>query len=367
MHHKHPPLTKPQRGHYHRSEWAIYGSTCSAIEALVQQVRAELPARRLVYVDADHHVTDLHTSLQVGKKQFTIDDDTPWNDYDDRLLLPHCEAALVNGNHYPAQQQIILINPEKEASLRRRENQLTQLFAVLVQESESEIYPFVRDRMSADTLVLRQDQTAALAAAIDQAITAATPPLSALVLAGGESQRMGTDKTQIQYHQKTQEIHMADLCADLGLDVYLSKAGDHDGEAIDGYPVLRDRFVGLGPFGAILTAMLYDPNRAWLVVASDLPYLEGKLLRQLIENRSPCHYATAVRGESKPFPEPLVTIYEPSAYPRLLDFLTLGYACPRKMLINSDIEELVISDECPITNVNTPTERQAAHDSINRP
>ena len=61
----------------------------------------------------------------------------------------------------------------------------------------------------------------------------------------------------------------------------------------------------------------------------------------------------------KQFVEPLITIYEPKAYPVLLQYLAQGYSCPRKMLINSDVEIIEVDDSL-IRNINTPEEFELA-------
>ena len=70
--------------------------------------------------------------------------------------------------------------------------------------------------------------------------------------------------------------------------------------------------------------------------------------------------AKALKG----FVEPLITIYEPKAYPVLLQYLAQGYSCPRKMLINSDVE-IVEVDASLIRNINTPEAFEVAKKEIN--
>ena len=65
------------------------------------------------------------------------------------------------------------------------------------------------------------------------------------------------------------------------------------------------------------------------------------------------------KGKNKQFVEPLITIYEPKAYPILLQYLAQGYSCPRKMLINSDVEIVEVDDDF-IRNINTPEEFEVA-------
>ena len=58
------------------------------------------------------------------------------------------------------------------------------------------------------------------------------------------------------------------------------------------------------------------------------------------------------------WPDPLVTIWEPRAYPVLLQFLTQGYSCPRKVLINSDTAVIEAQNPQILLNANSPEERQ---------
>ena len=166
---------------------------------------------------------------------------------------------------------------------------------------------------------------------------------------------MGKDKSQLVYFADPHELHLAKICQELGLETFISKR-DTEGDSLYGFPVLRDRFIELGPFGAICSALLTDPDAAWLVIACDMPFLDAATLRQLIEHRSPAHFATAIKSAAKDFPEPLVAIYEPKAYARLLAMLAQGVTCARKFLINSDIRILELMDDLPLSNVNTKEE-----------
>ncbi|HEX3384733.1 MAG TPA: hypothetical protein VHS53_06085, partial [Mucilaginibacter sp.] len=76
----------------------------------------------------------------------------------------------------------------------------------------------------------------------------------------------------------------------------------------------------------------------------------------LIEKRKVSAIATAFNSPENAFPEPLITIWEPKSYPVLLSFLSQGYSCPRKALINSDVCLLQAPDPVALTNVNTPEE-----------
>jgi molybdopterin-guanine dinucleotide biosynthesis protein A len=117
--------------------------------------------------------------------------------------------------------------------------------------------------------------------------------------------------------------------------------------------------------GALLTALREDPDSAWLAIACDLPFLTVDTIQFLIKNRDTSKIATAFQSPYDEFPEPLITIWEPKSYDVLLKFLSQGYSCPRKVLINSDVCLLQAPDTKDLSNVNHPEEYQEALKSIN--
>jgi len=361
-HHKHPPLIRRKVGEYHSKEWAWYGTNCSAITTMIEEVRAQLSKYRIGYIDADHNNDIDGSKVQVGKKQFYSSGGKEWNHFDDRLAVTDCDAVFVNGNHYPASRQIIIIDEVKEASLLRRVEQLTNVEMVVV-EDESLIFPFVRSVMTDSTKIYKPNQLDEIANHIAEKIKSQIPVVKGLVLAGGKSKRMGKDKSQINYHGKSQEEYMMELLASVDVEAYLSKANQGEYSELQ---VITDRFVDMGPFGAIASAMMTDPNAAWLVVACDMPFVTKEALTELLDQRDPSKMATAYRGADNPFPEPLLTIYEPRAYQRFLSFLSLGYACPRKVLINSEIKEVILKDMQVIANINTKEQLDEAQKKLGK-
>jgi molybdopterin-guanine dinucleotide biosynthesis protein A len=191
-----------------------------------------------------------------------------------------------------------------------------------------------------------------------------TPPLKSLILVGGKSQRMGVDKAALNYHGKPQSQILVDILRGCNTPPHVSCRAEQTVDflldlAAEDVPIIADTFLELGPFGAILSAFRHDPNAAWLVVACDLPLLDAETLEFLIKNRHLSAVATAFKSpqSENSFPEPLITIWEPRAYPILLSFLAQGISCPRKVLINSAIELLNAPNIDALMNVNTPEEK----------
>jgi len=121
---------------------------------------------------------------------------------------------------------------------------------------------------------------------------------------------------------------------------------------------LPDSFLGLGPYGGILSAFQKHPNYAWLVMAVDLPKMDGQGIQELMDARDISKVATAFLNPDSQFPEPLITIWEPKSYPILLQFLAQGFSCPRKVLINSDVRLIKPKHPEKLVNVNSPNDLQ---------
>ena len=273
-HIKHPKLARASRGHYHSCEWGIYGTSCSKIETFITEIYSRMKEFKLVYVDADHKVETLETKIQIGEKIFSQDSKAKWNEYLDKVNFIDSDAVFVNGNHYPASRQIVFIDPDKKDSLKRREEQLTNIDLVVVQKGKDEIFDFVKAKMDENTKVFLVDEMDKIVDHFKSEIQCAIPKLKAFVLAGGKSKRMGSDKSLISYKEDvSQQKYVADLCASFGLETFISKGSAYSREVADGYPVIKDRLIEMGPFGAILSAFMTDPNAAWLVfsVRSSIP------------------------------------------------------------------------------------------------
>lgn len=190
-------------------------------------------------------------------------------------------------------------------------------------------------------------------------------PLNGLVLTGGLSKRMGEDKALLRFEGKTLVQRTLDLLGSVCPEVFVSaRPGQRSLAEVAGAPILEDRFLGIGPLGGILSAMTARPGAAWLVVACDLPRLDHLTLRTLIAERSPMKVATAFAGEADGMPEPLCAIYEPRALTRIFEFLGLGYQCPRKMLMNSNVRMVGLPRDGALANMNSREDYRFAKNRI---
>lgn len=372
-HQKHTKLSKPNYGFFGRNEWAIIGTPCGNIQQLAYKITERLAEKyKLSYVDADHKSADeaAVTSTKENAIDFgahleytdkinfhRFDTKTNLDTYQFRQYFNEADLVLVNGNHFTAKKQIVVIDPKKEKSLAKKLDRLTDVGLILMTAEATEIPTFLKEHLPniEDIPTYPFSRTSRIAAFLEKQLVREIPPIYGLVLAGGKSQRMGKDKGKIEYHGKPQRLYMADVLNEICDETFLSVRSSKKEAATD-YPFLEDTFYDLGPFGAIASAFRHRPNAAWLVVACDLPLLDLETLDFLVKNRNPSAIATAFNSPVNQFPEPLISIWEPKSYPVLLQFLAQGFSCPRKVLINSDVRLVDAPDGQKLMNVNKPEE-----------
>ncbi|MDB6161938.1 MAG: Molybdenum cofactor guanylyltransferase [Gammaproteobacteria bacterium] len=186
-------------------------------------------------------------------------------------------------------------------------------------------------------------------------------PIYALVLAGGRSTRMQRDKAALAYHGRTQLEWAVSLLQPHAQRVFISVRPDQTGDPVRArFDQIVDTHENLGPAAGIMAAQAKHPQVAWLVLACDLPFLDNATLTHLIGARQPQRLATAYRSSHDGLPEPLCAIYEPASREPLLAHVAKGKDCPRKFLINSDVQLIDEPNPNALDNVNTPDEYGAA-------
>ena len=189
--------------------------------------------------------------------------------------------------------------------------------------------------------------------------------LNGLVLSGGKSTRMGTDKGLIEYHRKPQREHLYHLLSEVCENTFISLRAEQEKETPYGFATIADEDNFRGPFNGILSAHNFDRKSAWLVLACDLPLIDLPALKELIESRNPDKYATAFANEEDPLPEPLCAIWEPFALQKAIAYLEAGNGtCPRKFLINNDTQLVFPENKNVILNANSVEDYQAALSKI---
>jgi molybdopterin-guanine dinucleotide biosynthesis protein A len=366
MHKKHADLQKPALGKFARNEVAFMGTTCEIIGQWASLLNKALTPAHVVYADANHHpsnASDFQPRWTDNQHALSVDRPSAGDIIDRHLALSQADLVIVNGNHFEAVHQIIFCDPDKEASLKKRASQLTHVLAIVTTNRCQTVPDYVKEIVSNwnEIPVFNEQNIEQLRTLILQELMSAAP-IKALIMAGGKSVRMGKDKTHIDYHGKPQFAHVYSLCKEMGIEPHVScRAEQASYFEENGFRTVADRLIDMGPLGGIASAFIQSPNHAWLVIAADIPFIDQEVLVELIKHRSSIHTATAFQSPFDQFPEPLIAIWEPKAFPMIMSFIALGFSCPRKVLIQTGANVIHASQPEKLENVNTPDE---LHDAL---
>ena len=178
---------------------------------------------------------------------------------------------------------------------------------------------------------------------------------------------MRSDKAALRFGLRPQLEEAFALAAAVTEGAFISVRADQADDPLRArFPQVVDGPIGAGPIAGIAAAQARNPAAAWLVIACDLPYLDGATLAELLAGRDPARVATAFRSAGDGLPEPLCAIYEPASGPAILSYITAGGACPRKFLLTQEPCLLDATNARALGNANTPQDLAAARAALAR-
>lgn len=175
--------------------------------------------------------------------------------------------------------------------------------------------------------------------------------LNGLVLAGGYSTRMGTDKSLLVYNGRPQREFLFELLKKYCDDAFVSCRKEQQVPAV--FNPLFDRFDLVGPLNGILSAFQHMSS-SWLAVAVDMPFVDDRAIGTLLLNRDKTKLATCYFNKDTQQPEPLLTIWETHAHAYLSAFAKNGNVSPREFLKTHPVRMINPPDDEILRNVNYP-------------
>lgn len=153
---------------------------------------------------------------------------------------------------------------------------------------------------------------------IDSVTREALPlPVTAIILCGGKSTRMGRPKAFLPYENSTMIEHILGTVKDLFQEVLLV-ANEPDTYESFGLNVVKDILPHRGPLGGILSGLLVSSYSHVFVVACDMPLVTKKLIREIVSRR---HGNDVVVLSHPGGIEPLLGVYSKNCIKQLEDTL----------------------------------------------
>ncbi len=142
-----------------------------------------------------------------------------------------------------------------------------------------------------------------------------------VILAGGQSKRLGRDKIKEIIGDKTLLERVISTLSVFNGEVTLVLAENSPSPDVSMYPqvkIVRDLYPGKGMIGGIVTGLSLSRHDYNLVVAADMPFLNPRLLRFLVDITDG-NDLVAYRKESN-F-EPLHAVYSRNCLPILAEVM----------------------------------------------
>jgi molybdopterin-guanine dinucleotide biosynthesis protein A len=176
--------------------------------------------------------------------------------------------------------------------------------------------------------------------------------INGLVLMGGRSRRMGSDKALMDVRGVPQREFLFHELRHVCDDAFTSCRAD---QHVPGWmnPIYDSAQVP-GPLNGILSAFGRYTESAWLTVAVDMPCVDRAVLSFLISHRDPKRLATSFYNELTGDLEPMLTLWEPGALNLLVDQCSDGNYSALSFLNSHPVKGVCPPSVETFTNLNTP-------------
>ncbi|PJE03087.1 molybdenum cofactor guanylyltransferase [Mycobacterium sp.] len=179
--------------------------------------------------------------------------------------------------------------------------------------------------------------------------------LAGVVVAGGESRRMGRDKATLPLPDGsgTMVERVVDVVSQRCSPVYVMAAPGQPLPALS-VPILRDEVRGLGPLlatGRGLRAAAAAGARYAFVAAVDMPSLTADLIDELFRLAVETNAEVVMPWDGRS--HYLAAVYRTDLADRIDALVAAGARKMSDLIDASDSQQIVLTDSAALTNVNT--------------
>jgi molybdenum cofactor guanylyltransferase len=172
--------------------------------------------------------------------------------------------------------------------------------------------------------------------------------MNGLVLAGGQSSRMGKDKALLNYHGVPQYLWVFELLRPYCHETFINFRHPHLDVEL---PQLFDakEYKEIGPIGGLLSAH-QKQSTDWFVVPIDYPALKEMYIKKIMESYQNSSKSCVVFNEETNFFEPYIGIYTSDDLDVIMQQVKEGNFSLQKILKHLDITIVPFNN---LTSVDT--------------
>jgi len=134
--------------------------------------------------------------------------------------------------------------------------------------------------------------------------------ITGIILAGGKSTRMGTDKALLKLGDKSLLEAAIDICKPVCKSIIISSNNPEHGKF--GYPMVNDEIKDCGPIGGIFSCLKKSMTDWNFVISVDTPNVTVEFIRFLTNQTESYDVVVPVHHDEK---EPLIALYHKNCIP----------------------------------------------------
>lgn len=174
--------------------------------------------------------------------------------------------------------------------------------------------------------------------------------VTAVILAGGKSSRMGRDKGLAEFNGKPLVQFAIDACRQLTKEIFIS-VGNADYRRF-GFPLVPDNFKERGPIGGIEAGLVAAKTPGILVCPCDMPGISLNFLKLILQKTAGKNAVVAASGKGKIFP--VLGYFSKTALPVIQNQIQKGDFKLMALLKELNAGTVVVTNEDELLNINCP-------------
>lgn len=187
--------------------------------------------------------------------------------------------------------------------------------------------------------------------------------ITGIILAGGKSSRMGTDKGFLILDKKSFIQHSIDALKPLVSEIII--VSDHPDYDILGYKRVIDTIKDAGPVAGICSGLDASNTNYNLVLSCDIPLIKTEILEKLIANTDTNSDIIQIESNGKTMP--LIALYKKQCSTIFSNLLKKGERRLRMVVSQCCVKNMPLdyNDYNTTMNVNTKEELKQLEDAHN--
>ena len=175
---------------------------------------------------------------------------------------------------------------------------------------------------------------------------------TAIIMAGGDSCRMGIDKSMLLIKDQPIIKHICDQLRGTFSQILIS-TDDVEKYAFLGFDCIPDKIPGQGPLMGIASALEASGNELNLVVACDIPHIDIRVVRKMLAEAHAADMVIPTTGNEKY--EPLFAVYRKNSLKAINEVLSSGARKISDAFARCKVKYIKLKTN-QLTNLNTMVE-----------